>query len=311
MDGREATEKFKLAKQLYAGKRHSEALRVLDELDAAYPNQKNVLYAKALCLSALNRSDEAHSLCMQIIAVFDDPKAKQLKQKLEPRESGTALDDLRQDLLGDMGSSAAPPPVAADEKSPILRYTLIGFGSAFGALLLLTLGMLVVAKVQDKFAEVSQLPAPGAQPSAETPYGEYDETDQYDPYSQYGEGGGYGGTQEMPSWETLFEQQSPLQMGVNLVLNLLVTFSTLYLTLMLTGKLPEETFGENFGQIAGMTLILFLLNFLNCFCCAGLIISIYILHNRFDMGFLDFLLFIGLSIVLSIPLIAINLLFFL
>ncbi|MCL4217867.1 MAG: hypothetical protein KJ052_12790, partial [Candidatus Hydrogenedentes bacterium] len=269
------------------------------------------LRAKALCLSAMNRRDEAHSLCMQLIAVFDDPKAKQLKQKLEPGEGGTALDDLRQDILGDIGSSAALPRVVNEEKSPILRYTLIGLGSAFGALLLLTLGILVVAKVQDKVAEVSQLPAPGVQPSAEIPYGEYDESDQYDPYAQSGAGGGYGGTQEMPSWETLLRQQSPVQMVVNSLLNFLVTFTTLYLTLMLTGKLPEETFGENFGQIAGMTLILFLLGFLNCLCCAGLFISIYMLHKRFDMGFLDFLLYIGLSIVLSIPLIAINVLFFL
>ena len=59
MDAQEATRTFKQAEALYAKGRHAEALQLLENLDLNFPNTKNILYPKALCLTALGRKAEA------------------------------------------------------------------------------------------------------------------------------------------------------------------------------------------------------------------------------------------------------------
>ena len=62
MTNREASEKFALAKELFTKKRFEDTLDILNELEAAFPNTKNIMFPKALCLAKLGRFDEAHEL---------------------------------------------------------------------------------------------------------------------------------------------------------------------------------------------------------------------------------------------------------
>lgn len=78
----EATERYKESDTLFREGRYHEALVYLEELDRLYPNSKNVLYPKALCMDRLGRIPEAVALCDQLIAGFQDPRAVALKERL-------------------------------------------------------------------------------------------------------------------------------------------------------------------------------------------------------------------------------------
>lgn len=83
IDAVAATNMYKEASRLSAQKRHDEALYILEQLDATYPNQKNILYARAMTLASLGRIREARSLCTNLIATFGDTRAQKLLQELE------------------------------------------------------------------------------------------------------------------------------------------------------------------------------------------------------------------------------------
>lgn len=107
MDAQQATRGFKQAEALYANGRHEEALQILQKLDQAFPNNKNILYPKALCLAALNRHDEAAAACDTLDAL-NDPRGQAVRQKLTPPAQddalGLGLDAL--DILGDLDKPA-------------------------------------------------------------------------------------------------------------------------------------------------------------------------------------------------------------
>ncbi|MBN2310654.1 MAG: tetratricopeptide repeat protein [Candidatus Hydrogenedentes bacterium] len=113
MRSEEATEKFQATKRLFAEKRYPETLAILDELDAAFPNAKNILYPKALCLAKMRRLDEAEQICRQLIAGHRDPRAARLLKRIERK--GRTPQPGGQGALPQM--NVAGPPVAppADE----------------------------------------------------------------------------------------------------------------------------------------------------------------------------------------------------
>ncbi len=78
----EATERFRESDTLFREGRYHEALVYLEELDHLFPNSKNVLYPKAMCMDRLGRIPEALALCDQLIAQFQDPRAQALKERL-------------------------------------------------------------------------------------------------------------------------------------------------------------------------------------------------------------------------------------
>ena len=91
MDRNEAKQKFNEAKRLFGLKRYSDSLEMLNLLDACFPDDKNIMLARAQCWFQLNRPDKAKDLCEKMIAKFNDPKAQDLLNKLAQ-------------------SKAAPPP---------------------------------------------------------------------------------------------------------------------------------------------------------------------------------------------------------
>ena len=158
----EARQKFNLADQLYREKIYPEALKVLNELDEAFPNAKNVMYPKAMCLAKLGRVNEAHTLCQKLKAIYNDPRADELMQKLgskaappPPTSAGVPGVDLTFNPLdlnnigpvpgapgGDpmgLGDLFAPKPVVSvspELQGPNRKPLYIGLGVAGGVLLL-------------------------------------------------------------------------------------------------------------------------------------------------------------------------------
>lgn len=86
MNAAEAQGKFAHATTLYREKRYPEALQVLDELDANQPFTQNILYPRALCLTALGRMEEASQICDVLEVMFQDPRAPKLKARCHAPE---------------------------------------------------------------------------------------------------------------------------------------------------------------------------------------------------------------------------------
>ena len=78
----DAKEKFKHADQMFREKNFPAALETLDELDKEFPDTKNVLYPRAMCLARVGRFDEALDLCRQLKVEFGDPRGEKLMAKI-------------------------------------------------------------------------------------------------------------------------------------------------------------------------------------------------------------------------------------
>lgn len=122
MNHQEAGSKFKQSEILYAQGLYEQALQVLKELDAAYPNTKNILYPMALCYAGLGKTEKAGNLCDRLINEFQDGRAKSLRDQLQRstlQNDGLALD---MDLLGDLAQPVkkkAPVQVVQPSKMPL------------------------------------------------------------------------------------------------------------------------------------------------------------------------------------------------
>ena len=84
MDNATAKQKFNSAAALYKQGSVTEALRTLQELRDALPENKELLYASALCLIALGRESEALLLAEKLKTIYADPRGDQLRERLLP-----------------------------------------------------------------------------------------------------------------------------------------------------------------------------------------------------------------------------------
>lgn len=121
---------------MFQSGRYQEALGILNELNQAFPNTRNVLYPAALCLEKLGRQQDAWNICEQLIAQFQDPRARQLQATII--QQNVAVDSpeppplLDSELTGasdilDMGPPRSVPvytPVSSG--SSWIKYTLYG-----------------------------------------------------------------------------------------------------------------------------------------------------------------------------------------
>ncbi len=120
MDAQAGTTKFKQADKLFNEGKFAEALGILNDLDSAYPNTKNILYAKAMCLFQLGHIDEAESVCDWLLQEFQDPRAYALKDQIQTKRAAadadpyggldmSALDDLLQPTTKIVTPKRPPP----------------------------------------------------------------------------------------------------------------------------------------------------------------------------------------------------------
>ncbi|MCP4643352.1 MAG: tetratricopeptide repeat protein [bacterium] len=164
MQNKEATALFMRSKKLYAEKRYVEALQVLDELDAEFPNTKNIMLPRARCLAKLKRTADAQHLCRQLIAIYADPKAEELLAHLggaDAADAGSGLDTAK--LFGVQAQPPAVPPVPVEEEEESSGSTLpyyIGGGVVLG---------IVMIGVALAFLKPQDGTAPGASATASGP----------------------------------------------------------------------------------------------------------------------------------------------
>ncbi|MBI4560271.1 MAG: tetratricopeptide repeat protein [Candidatus Hydrogenedentes bacterium] len=121
MRNKEATQKFRDADRFYKEGKYADALAILDELEDEFPNTKNVMYPRALCLRHLGQPEKAKAIAERLVKLFNDPRAKQLLEELEPPEAtpviqvgpiSAAGDQPDYNALKSMGISGVPESMA-------------------------------------------------------------------------------------------------------------------------------------------------------------------------------------------------------
>lgn len=130
---KEAREKFRKADQLFREKNFSAALVVLDELDKEFPDTKNVLYPRAMCLARVGRYDEALDLCRQLKVEFGDLRGEKLMAKISTlRKAEADKEKQKKDVIKPAGSAAQQPIVySLDSNPPPLEERLKGKNAEF------------------------------------------------------------------------------------------------------------------------------------------------------------------------------------
>jgi tetratricopeptide (TPR) repeat protein len=150
-----ANRKFDRAQLLFEEKRYQEALRLLGELEAAFPDNRHVLYPRALCLAKMRHYKEARALAARLVEQFEDQRSRKLLDRIDarlkrptrPPDSDKKSDTFagfsiapppsqKGDPLGldALFSRAQPtPPPAAPQGSPVRLAVAIGVGAVLGA----------------------------------------------------------------------------------------------------------------------------------------------------------------------------------
>ncbi|HDP33563.1 MAG TPA: tetratricopeptide repeat protein [Candidatus Hydrogenedentes bacterium] len=83
MDASSARKQFNNSDQLFRQGRYAEALTLLLQLNQVFQNNKDILYAMALCMKELGRNEDAKRICHDLIRRFGHPKAKTLLAHIE------------------------------------------------------------------------------------------------------------------------------------------------------------------------------------------------------------------------------------
>jgi len=170
MRRRDAEKNFKEADDLFRGGETYAALRLLREIDDAFPGQPRVLYPIARCLERLGEDDEALAICDRLANVHFYERAGRAAERIRSRRAQPAsftpavmLSDGGDQYSSDSGqrNSAsharysplddepfeelphAPPPITALLSAATLVAAVVG--TALGYLNLLTGGVIVVA----------------------------------------------------------------------------------------------------------------------------------------------------------------------
>ena len=152
VDKNKAMAQFNKADALYREGRYAEALVVLDELNALYPNTPNILLPRARCLYRLRRVREAIDVCNILISQHKNERALQLKQSImkkadrADKEAPAEQQELPgafnlDDLLGPPPAHPAPKVQAAggDRFAWLSTPVVIGVGIIVGLILIVVL----------------------------------------------------------------------------------------------------------------------------------------------------------------------------
>jgi len=280
MSQNDALDKYRQADALMGEERYEEALALLDELYAAYPNEKELIYTRAMCLEKVDRKQEAWGLAKRLIELHDDPRGREIQTRLEgPQQpfatdaAGTAMPTAAPADPFDIRDVMAPPPpieVASAKSGGGMKYVVMAV-----VVLLLLVGATLLA-VLDGDEDRSE-PAASGRPSVTTAQ-----------------------PQTGPvSIKELEPGQIPAGLVAAFLVILLMTLALgpvpLYLTLLFTGNLPGGTFLAVYLKVL---LVWLGVSLLASFCpCIGWIAAIYILYKVYDLGFVDFVILFALSAV--------------
>jgi tetratricopeptide (TPR) repeat protein len=82
----DAARDFQEAEALCNEQRYAEALEILDDLDAAYPNAPNIMYLRAVCLGFGGDPKRAKAICRRLLREFTDMRAIELLRDIRRSE---------------------------------------------------------------------------------------------------------------------------------------------------------------------------------------------------------------------------------
>ena len=157
MDTQLATSKFQQAEKLFQEQDFGTALGILEELDQAYPNTKNILRPKAKCLVNLGRHAEAEAICDRLLAHEPDSVVQAIKDFIVSSRGGsdgvvnadTGIPGLDLSGLDDLLGPAPrkkEPRVPLQPQSDMPRNILIVVGAIVGIALVAGLGVMGAKK---------------------------------------------------------------------------------------------------------------------------------------------------------------------
>jgi tetratricopeptide (TPR) repeat protein len=116
VDQGQAQSQFQKADDFYQSGRFEEALSVLDRLNEAYPDKRNIMFPRARCLRRLKRPQEAMEVCDRLIELFGDERAVKLKNAIASAEAATQQESsvgFAPLTLEDLGITSKPAPAPA------------------------------------------------------------------------------------------------------------------------------------------------------------------------------------------------------
>ena len=152
MNNNKALELFARADALYRQGQYRESLAALNGMAAAFPDNKALLYAMALCLERLERQEEAIRLCDRLIREFHFDKALILKARLvttpTDAEKAAANEDRRNawpQSFDVQGQSQMQVVVDAQKATPTRWYGIAAIGIS-GALIFFLLTVKYIAQ---------------------------------------------------------------------------------------------------------------------------------------------------------------------
>jgi len=112
MNADEAQQKFQQAGQLYCAGKFADALSILDGLSAAFPNNAEIVHARALALAGLGRLIEAANLC-DTLTRLGDSRGEVLKGKIALRPPASTSQQGSASLVGTRQTKTFAAAVAA------------------------------------------------------------------------------------------------------------------------------------------------------------------------------------------------------
>ncbi|MCH7958813.1 MAG: tetratricopeptide repeat protein [Candidatus Hydrogenedentes bacterium] len=110
MNSKDAQNIYRKATDLYREQRYEEAIVHFDRLFEVYPDRKEIVYARARCLAALGRVDDAMDLCLHLSTHLGDARGEALASRLARRQRKSV--------------SVEPPDARSDVKSAPRRRRL-------------------------------------------------------------------------------------------------------------------------------------------------------------------------------------------
>ena len=119
----EANLLWQQALALYKEKKYGDSLAILENLEKLSPQEKNILFQKALCLAALRRFEEAGMLCAQLKGQFPDSRVEDLEQWIgqsAPSYHPRRFEELKAE------TTPTPTPAAAESQNQTRAMPPIG-----------------------------------------------------------------------------------------------------------------------------------------------------------------------------------------
>ncbi len=146
MDKGQAQALFQKADDFYRAERYEEALNVLNKLDTAFPEKRNIMFPRARCLRRLKRPQEAMAICDRLIERFGDKRAAKLKTAIASAEAASQQESsvgFAPLTLEDLGITK-PPSEAPPPPRPAHRGTRITIAMVLAVLAIVVIGLVVL-----------------------------------------------------------------------------------------------------------------------------------------------------------------------